>query len=921
MAAVARALGPTTAEGKRKVSQNARKHGFRAKIQILSPTQEAEIAETIQFFARDFPPQSASDRAVLVQLGKAFWTLKQFDNLEAQQYLNPDYEEAVRRLNTLTRYRAHHERLFHKAMKVLIQSRFCTNKLRPPLSNNGSSNIHPSTRSKIRIPENHLPPDDQSPATSTGALQTGDVFADRYEVVQQLGTGGTSAVYKVWDRLPKEMIALKIIDAAAAENPKMLDYFKRELSVARKLAHRNVVRIHDLGEHRGQFYISMEYIEGRTLAALLTQRKRLNVTQFLVIFDQLCDGLAYVHSRGVIHRDIKPQNIMADKDGTLKLMDFGLARSVSSRPTMGIAVGTPAYMSPEQIMGQPLTNASDIYSCGAMFFEMLTGTRPLAAMSWADRCTAKPPAFPPDVTGIPAEVISAIRKCMEPEAANRFQSVEDLVAATQRADQPKPQQTFADIVTEQPADLDKVFPLITKAVGVLLNLHQSGHTHADLAPNSLKVSDSGEVYIEITNASFVDGSVAIRYPKYASPDMSKGATSDIYSLGFIFYEILLGGKAFRIEFEEVLKQGIELSWLEWHAALAVKARPLNVVIPGFPGDISDALAMMIEKRPEQRFQSLSAVAKALRRTPQPAPARGAIFSPQPALQPLQQALPHLPPPSRAAGQPLPKAALAGGALVLALLLVLGLLWFNRTPEPKTEVAPPASAATTVQPIGEDLPKSVDTSTGSMMLIPDGEYVTGTPGKTLKLPSFYLDRTEVTNAVYRAFCEATQRPLPKNPVWDKKYLDKPNYPVLNISWADARDFAAWAGKRLPTEEEWEKAARGPEGRMYPWGNWSQGTAANLKGPEDGHPNAAPVGSFPYDESPFGILDMEGNVEEWSASDFGDGKKVVRGGGFTSAVEQATTATRRGENPELNLAGSSNVGFRCAAGPDAALKLKK
>ncbi len=776
-----------------------------------------------------------------------------------------------------------------------------------------------------------MPHDDQSHATSTGALQAGDVFAERYEVVGQLGIGGTSAVYKVWDRLPKEMIALKIIDAAAAENPTMLDYFKRELSVARKLAHRNVVRIHDLGEHRGQFYISMEYIEGRTLAALLTQRKRLNVTQFLVIFDQLCDGLAYVHSRGVIHRDIKPQNIMADKDGSLKLMDFGLARIVSSRPTMGIAVGTPAYMSPEQIMGQPLTKSSDIYSCGAMFFEMLTGTRPLAAMSWADRCTAKPPAFPPDVTGVPAEVIDAIRKCMEPEAANRFQSVEDLVAATKRADQPKPRQTFADIVTEEPASLDNVFPLIAKAVSVLLNLHQSGRTHADLAPNSLKVSDAGEVDIEITNASFVDGSVAIRYPKYASPDMSKGATSDIYSLGFIFYEILLGGKAFRVEFEEVLKQGIELSWLEWHGALDVKARPLNVVIPGFPDDISDAIAMMIEKRPEQRFQSLSAVSKALRRTPQPVPARGAIFS-QPAPAPPQQRQPQpprTPAPTvlKPAGKPLPIAALAAGALVFVVLAVLGFLWFKRTPAPKpapdapktaVSIAPPVAP---VQPVREDLPKSVETSTGTMMLIPDGEYVTGTPGKSLKLPSFYLDKTEVTNAAYRAFCEATQHPLPKNPAWDKKYFDKPDYPVLNISWADARDFAAWAGKRLPAEEEWEKAARGPEGRLYPWGNWSQSTAANLKGPEDGHANAAPVGSFPYDESPYGILDMEGNVEEWSASDFGGGKKVVRGGGFTTAVEQSTTATRRGENPDLDPAVFSNVGFRCAANPDAALKLKK
>ncbi|MEO8127672.1 MAG: SUMF1/EgtB/PvdO family nonheme iron enzyme, partial [Bryobacteraceae bacterium] len=696
---------------------------------------------------------------------------------------------------------------------------------------------------------------------------------------------------------------------------------------------RNVVRIHDLGEHRGQFYISMEYIEGRTLAALLTQRKRLNATQFLVIFDQLCDGLAYVHSRGVIHRDIKPQNIMADKDGTLKLMDFGLARSVSSRPTMGIAVGTPAYMSPEQIMGQPLTNASDIYSCGAMFFEMLTGTRPLAAMSWADRCTAKPPAFPPDVTGIPPEIISAIRKCMEPEAANRFQSVEELVAATQRADQPKPQRTFADIITEGPADLDRVFPLITKAVSVLLNLHQSGRTHADLAPNSLKVSDQGDVDIEITNASFVDGSVAIRYPKYASPDMSKGATSDIYSLGFIFYELLLGGKAFRVEFEELLKQGVELSWLEWHAALDVKARPLVALIPDFPAEISDAVSMMIEKRPEQRFQSLSAVAKALRRGPQPQPARGAIFSQPPSPPPPQEQRKQTPPQPVPAGAPIPKAAIAAGVglLVLIALVVVGFFWFKRspssTPDPVASNTQSVSnprqppVATPVQPVRDDLPKTVETSTGPMMLIPDGEFVTGTADKTLKLPAFYLDRTEVTNGAYRAFCEATKRALPKNPPWDRKYFDKPEYPVLNVSWTDAREFAAWAGKRLPTEEEWEKAARGPEGRVYPWGNWTQSTAANLKGAEDGHANAAPVGSFPYDESPFGVLDMEGNVEEWSSSEFGDGKKVVRGGGFNSTVDQATTATRRGEKPELDPAVFSSVGFRCAASPDAALKLKK
>jgi formylglycine-generating enzyme required for sulfatase activity len=209
----------------------------------------------------------------------------------------------------------------------------------------------------------------------------------------------------------------------------------------------------------------------------------------------------------------------------------------------------------------------------------------------------------------------------------------------------------------------------------------------------------------------------------------------------------------------------------------------------------------------------------------------------------------------------------------------------------------------------------------MMLVPDGEFVSGTQGKTVKLASYYMDKTEVTNAAYRMFCDATKRPYPKNPTWDRQYFDKPDYPVLNVSWNDAREFAAWAGKRLPSEDEWEKAARGTEGRTYPWGNWSQSTAANLKGSEDGHVNAAPVGSFPYDESPFGVLDTEGNAEEWVAGDFGDGKKVVRGGGFTATVEQASVTSRRGESPDLAPGVFSNIGFRCAASPDTAMQIKK
>jgi formylglycine-generating enzyme required for sulfatase activity len=402
----------------------------------------------------------------------------------------------------------------------------------------------------------------------------------------------------------------------------------------------------------------------------------------------------------------------------------------------------------------------------------------------------------------------------------------------------------------------------------------------------------------------------------------------------MFYEILLGWKAFRMEFELVLKQGSELAWLEWHADLETTARPVNEVIPAFPPDVSEVIAMMMAKRAHQRFQTYSAVLTALSRTTEPAQQA----EPKPetksddqrtAAQPVEKPKKQPKPAPTGERPPVPKVLLVGGVAAVLVVGLVSMFASKRTPAAKpgpaaTTAAVPGTAARPAAPTPtqlRDLPKSIQTSTGTMMLVPDGEFLSGTQGKTVKLPSYYIDKTEVTNAAYRMFCDAAKRPYPKNPIWDRQYFDKADYPVLNVSWNDACEFAAWAGKRLPSEDEWEKAARGTEGRTYPWGNWSQSTAANLKGSEDGHLNAAPVGSFPYDESPFGVLDTEGNVEEWVAGDFGDGKRVVRGGGFTATVEQANLTSRRGESPNLVPAVFSNVGFRCAASPDSAMQTKK
>jgi len=232
-----------------------------------------------------------------------------------------------------------------------------------------------------------------------------------------------------------------------------------------------------------------------------------------------------------------------------------------------------------------------------------------------------------------------------------------------------------------------------------------------------------------------------------------------------------------------------------------------------------------------------------------------------------------------------------------------------------------------------LPKEIDYS-GSMILIPAGEFVMGDdnhnpeekPAHKVTLPDFYLDKLEVTNQQYKAFCDATKRPFPTNPWWDNDYFKKSNMPVVGVNFADAAAYASWAGKRLPTEEEWEKAASwGPDAtkkRMWPWGDNNNASAATLN---SNHPTA--VGSKPGGASAYGVQDMGGNVLEWvdsfyqaypnnTATDpnFGSTNRVVRGGNFHSDVDAARTSRRIYAPAEFSAEEKKErswlIGFRCA-----------
>src|SRR5579859_3419740 len=214
-------------------------------------------------------------------------------------------------------------------------------------------------------------------------IEPGVVLGERYEILKRLGEGGMGTVYKARDKELDRLVALKVIRPDLARNPAIIQRFKQELILARQVTHRNVVRIFDLGEADGIKFITMEFIEGKDLRSLLLEHKKFSPEEAAEIIRQVCLALDTAHSEGVIHRDLKPQNIMRDASGRIVVMDFGLARSLESdgMTQTGALIGTMEYMSPEQGLGQELDQRSDLFTLGLIFYELLSGQVPYKADS------------------------------------------------------------------------------------------------------------------------------------------------------------------------------------------------------------------------------------------------------------------------------------------------------------------------------------------------------------------------------------------------------------------------------------------------------------------------------------------------------------------------------------------------------------
>lgn len=277
-------------------------------------------------------------------------------------------------------------------------------------------------------------------------LDTGQLFAARYRIEQMLGRGGMGVVYRATDTQLDETVAIKTLPGDVMQrSPEDLERFKREIRLARKITHRNVLRTYDYGEAEGVYFISMEFVRGYTLSELLNEApgRRMAPRVAMGIARQICRGLQAAHEQGIIHRDIKPQNVLIDSRGEVKLMDFGIARVAESAEAMtqaGLIVGTPHYMSPEQVQGKQLDPRSDVYSMGVMIYEMLLGHRPFESSSLTGVLTAhiteqaKPPIEARPEIG--QRVNDIIMRALNKDPKQRYANAGELLADLDRVQVP-----------------------------------------------------------------------------------------------------------------------------------------------------------------------------------------------------------------------------------------------------------------------------------------------------------------------------------------------------------------------------------------------------------------------------------------------------------------------------------------------------
>jgi eukaryotic-like serine/threonine-protein kinase len=685
----------------------------------------------------------------------------------------------------------------------------------------------------------------------------------KYELQERLGRGTFAEVYRAINTAVGRTVALKVMRSDKV-SPETIDRFRQEAQAAAGLDHPQIVNVIDMDEADGSYFLVMRYVKSTSLKDVLKQRGALPWEDALQIARQTADALDYAHANGLLHRDVKPSNILISSSEGAVLTDFGLGKEIDSGGDdtytgthTGMILGTPQYIAPEIWDGQEATPASDQYALACVVCEILTGQvlfdapMPFAAA----KKHGLPPQFPEIwLAGIPDGIDAVLSKALAMDSKDRYTSCAAFAAALSEL----------QTISEEAARKAKNHHAMQALVEMAQELEQGGNYEGalDTCRRALgKCAEGSDQALEIQ--AVIERLELETWQAEEERERQQEIKRQ--------QQVAVAEKMKRKEQRETVKPW----WQQWYAWAGTAA--VIVLILALSG----------------------------------------VFSPPPAIPAAEEA----------------------AAPVSA-------------EEPAKTTVPAYTTAPTATPTPELGIGSTQVSQKDgmvMMYVPAGNFEMGSntfdsdekPVHTVYLDAFWIDRTEVTNEMFAAFLNDQGNQDEGGAAWlnagdGEKRINQSGglwqaesgyrgHPVVEVTWYGAAAYCEWTGKRMPTEAEWEKAARGTISRTYPWGDKIDCTKANYSGKEGGCVGDTNiVGSYPGGASPYGALDMAGNVWEWVADWYdsnyygrssdsnptgpssGDAR-VLRGGSWSSSGSSARSADRYGLDPNVAYGG---IGFRCA-----------
>ena len=717
-----------------------------------------------------------------------------------------------------------------------------------------------------------------------------------YRIEEKIGEGGFAIVYRAFDQKFDQYVALKILDPIWMRDPDAVERFKREAKTMRSLNHPNILPIYDVDVADGKLYLAEYLVEGETLADRL-KRTPLSWKEAIAVLKPIVSALDYAHRRKLIHRDMKPENILISEEGEVFVSDFGLVYAAEGSTAIknassGSVLGTFAYMAPEQWNGKPPQPTTDVYALTCILIEMLTGKAWVDATNVATAVTRhlvnRPPLPTNWASDIPAGLNAVLEKGLALDPTERIQSASNLLTQLEKLSAPKPTQKPIQHSIQPPEPIANhqtpkwLWGALAIAAVVIIML-------AMALTNRPAADDDGLATVRAKLASTQTSMAIAAVPTQTHTPMP---TAD---------------RAMQTTDTPTPKP-------------TDAPRATDTPVPP-PNTATSAPAKTDTPVPPTETATSTPTAT---RTPRP------IATPTPFLTINTTAM-------NIRSGPGTNYDIVGKATQDETFAITARTadgdWLQLSGSDERWVYANLVDTNGAVPVAQSIPPSPTPNPvpPNMVFVPAGEFTMGSnngesdeqPVHTVYLDSFYIDKYEVTNALFRQCVDAGVCTAPTScdygtPTFND--ADKSNHPVVCVDWNDATTYCQWQGKSLPTEAQWEKAARGTDGRTYPWG---EGLDCNKAQYEDCGGGTVPVGTK-NGVSPYGAYDMAGNVWEW-VNDWYDGNyyasspasnptgpssgqtRGLRGGGWSSYWNYTRVANRNDYYPDGR---GKFIGFRCA-----------